>query len=193
MIALLIGLALFLGAHALTMQRGRRAALIARLGPGPYKGLYSLVSLAGFVLLVYGFASYRSQGYLPVWDPPMWTRHLALLLNLPIFILLVATRVPGRIRAVTKHPTLLAVKIWASAHLLANGDLGSMLLFGSFLAWAVVARIAAKRRGDDPPPLPPGTPALTRGDLIAIVVGLLLYVAMVVWLHPLLIGVRVLP
>lgn len=193
MITLFIGLAVFLGAHAFTMQRDRRAALIARLGPGPYKGLYSLVSLAGFAILVYGFATYRSQGYLPVWDPPMWTRHLALLLNLPIFILLVATRIPGRIRAVTKHPTLLAVKIWATAHLLANGDLGSMLLFGSFLAWAVIARIAAKRRGESPPPLPPGTPMLTRGDLIAIAVGLALYVATVAWLHPVLIGVRVLP
>jgi uncharacterized membrane protein len=193
MIPLILGLVIFLGVHAFTMQRDQRAAVIGRLGEGPYKGLYTLVSLAGFALIVWGFGAYRSSGYIPVWDPPVWTRHLALLLNLPVFILFVAAYAPGRIKALAKHPMLLAVKIWATAHLLANGDLGSILLFGAFLAWAVAARIAAKRRGADPAPLPPGTGALTRGDIIAIGAGLALYLVMVVWLHPLLIGVPVLP
>lgn len=193
MIPLLAGLVLFLGTHAFTMRRGPRGAFVATFGEGPYKIAYSLASLTGFALIVWGFGVYRAAGYDPVWDPPVWTRHLALLLNLPIFVLLAAAYLPGRIKATAKHPMLLAVKVWATGHLLANGDLGSILLFGSFLAWAVMARIAAKRRGADPAPLPPGTPALTRNDLIAIGVGLAAYVAMILWLHPLLIGVSVLP
>src|SRR6478752_7280144 len=137
---------LILGVHAFTMARGPRARLRERLGEGPYKALYSLVALVGIVLIAVGFGRYRAAGYIPVWDPPLWTRHLALLLVWFAFVAFAAAYLPGRIKRILKHPMLTAVKVWAFAHLLANGDLGSILLFGSFLVWAVLARISAKRR-----------------------------------------------
>ncbi len=191
---LILGLVLFLGTHAFTMLRGPRAGLRARLGEGGYKGLYTALSLLGLLLIIYGFGHYRAGGMDNVWFPPTWTKHLALLLNLPVFILLAIGRQGGWILAKAKHPMLLAVKIWATAHLLANGDLGGMLLFGGFLVWAILARISCKRRPEE------GHAAILRGsmtfgrsDIIAIVAGLALYVAMVFWLHPLLIGVAVMP
>lgn len=192
MLVLILGLVLFLGMHVVTMKRDLRARLIERLGEGGYKGLYSVVSLIGFVLLIYGYGLQRAAGYTPVWEPPVWTRHLALLLNLPIFILLAAGKRPSWLLSRVKHPMLLAVKIWATAHLLANGDLGSMLLFGSFLAWAVMARISVKRRPEEiARSTAMGKVAFGRSDVIAIVAGLALYVVFAVWLHPLLIGVPV--
>jgi uncharacterized membrane protein len=191
MLILLLGLALFLGAHAFTMLRGPRAALIGGLGEGGYKAAYTGVSLLGFVLIIYGFGLYRSTGWVNVWYPPVFTKHLALLLTLPIFVLLAAANSGGRIHAAVKHPMLLAVKIWATAHLLANGDLGGMLLFGGFLAWAVVARISLKRR--DGVKLPPAPPGFTQRDWTAIAVGLALWALFVFWLHPLLFGVAVWP
>jgi len=192
MTLLILGLALFLGAHLFTTLREPRAAAIARLGEGGYKAVYSVVSVIGLVLIAYGFGVYRTSGWINVWNPPVWTRHLALLVNLPVFILLAVGRRPSWLKAVTKHPMLLAVKLWATAHLLANGDLGSMLLFGGFLAWAVMARISAKRRPEEIASLAAlGRPAFGRRDIVAIVAGLGLYVATVLWLHPLLIGVPV--
>ncbi|PZN99383.1 MAG: NnrU family protein [Hyphomicrobiales bacterium] len=192
MLLLILGLVLFLGMHAVTITRGVRAQLIERLGEGGYKGLYLVVSIIGFVLLIYGYGVQRAAGYTPVWDPPVWTRHLALLLNLPIFILLAVGKRPGKILSLVKHPMLLAVKIWASAHLIANGDLGSMLLFGSFLAWAVMARISIKRRpGEIARTAAMGRVAFGRSDAIAIGVGLVAYIVFALWLHPLLIGVPV--
>jgi uncharacterized membrane protein len=191
---LILGLLLFLGIHALSMARRQRASLIARIGEGPYKGLYSLVSLLGIVLIAVGFGRYRAAGYIPVWDPPTWTRHLALLLVWLAFICVAAAYLPGRIKARLKHPMLTGVKIWALAHLLVNGDLGSILLFGSILVWAVLARISAKRRDEGPPHGAPATqPAGFRNDALAVVIGTVAYVAFVLWLHPLLIGVAVLP
>jgi uncharacterized membrane protein len=186
---LVLGLVVFIGTHLFTTRRQARGDLIKRLGEGGYKLLYSALSLIGLVLMVVGFGAARDAGPPVVWDPPQWLRHLALLINLPVFVLLAAAYLPGRIKSATKHPMLLAVKLWATAHLLANGDLASMLLFGSLLAWAVLARIAAKRRE-----VAEGVPDRSgplRNDLIALIVGLLLYVAMVVWGHPLLIGVPV--
>jgi uncharacterized membrane protein len=148
MAILILGLIVFIGAHAFTMARAARARAIARLGEGPYKGLYSLVSLLGLILIVWGYGSYRAGGYVQVWDPPVWTRHLALPLVWLAFVAMVAAYIPGRIRRALKHPMLAGLKIWALAHLLANGDLGSIILFGALLAWAVVARIAAKRRDE---------------------------------------------
>ncbi len=191
MLLLILGLALFLGMHAFTMAREPRAAAVSRLGAGGFKGLYTLVSLLGFALIIYGFGQYRATGWIDVWQPPIWTRHLALLLTLPIFMLLAATNSGGRIHAAVKHPMLLAVKIWATAHLLANGDLGSMLLFGGFLAWAVMARISLKRReGLKLPARPAG---FTSRDWSAIVIGLALWFVFARWLHPWLIGVAVWP
>jgi uncharacterized membrane protein len=176
------------------MLRKPRAALIGRIGEGPYKGLYSLLSLAGVVLIAIGFGRYRAAGYVPVWDPPVWTRHLALLLVWVAFVCLAAAYLPGRIKQALKHPMLAGVKIWALAHLLANGDLGSILLFGSVLAWAVAARISAKRRDEAKPhgaPLEP--PAGWRNDALAVALGTAAYVVFAIWLHPALIGVPALP
>jgi uncharacterized membrane protein len=194
MTLLILGLLLFLGTHAFTMARGPRAAVVGRLGEGPYKGLYALVSLAGLVLIVIGFGQYRAGGYVQLWDPPTWTRHLALLLVWIAFVCLAAAYLPGRIKGRLKHPMLAAVKLWAFAHLLANGDLGSLLLFGSFLAWAVVARISTKRRSiaaDHGGPL--AAPAGWRNDFLALAIGTGLYVLFVVWLHPTWIGVAAWP
>jgi uncharacterized membrane protein len=188
MTLLVVGLVLFLGIHTLTTARGTRAAMIGRLGEGPYKGLYALVSAVGLVLVVWGFGRYRSGGYIPVWDPPAVLLPVALVLLWFAFVALAAAySPPGKIKAVLRHPMLAGVKAWALAHLLVNGDLGSLVLFGAFLAWAVFDRIALKRRGDAGAPPVPGP---TRGDAIALGVGSLAYVAMY-WLHPLVIGVPV--
>jgi uncharacterized membrane protein len=191
---LILGLIMFLGTHSFSMARRSRAALVMKLGEGGYKGLYSLLSLAGIILISIGYGQYRQSGYIPVWDPPVWTRHLALLLVWFAFVFFVAAYLPGRIKRTLKHPMLAGVKVWALAHLLANGDLGSILLFGSVLAWAVAARISVKRRDEAKPhgaPLEP--PAGLRNDALALAIGTVVYVAFVVWLHPLLIGVPVLP
>jgi uncharacterized membrane protein len=190
---LILGLVLFLGIHSFSMARGPRAAVIGRIGEGPYKGLYSLLSLAGIILVSIGYGQYRANGYIPVWDPPVWTRHLALLLVLVAFICFVAAYLPGHIKARLKHPMLAGVKIWALAHLLANGDLGSILLFGSFIVWAVLARISAKRRDVAAQHGGTAAPAGWRNDILAVVIGTAVYLAFVFWLHPWLIGVSVLP
>ena len=190
MVTLLIGIVVFLGVHTLTTLREPRAALIARFGEGPYKGLYSLGALVGFVLIVWGFSIYRSEGWVQIWYPPTWTRHLTITLMWFAFVALACMNpAPSRIRGWLRHPMLVAIKIWALAHLIANGDLGGMLLFGAFLAWAVYDRIAVKRRGDTGAP---PSPAPTAGDMIALAVGTIAFVAMF-WLHPLLIGVPIMP
>ena len=147
MLILLIGIVVFLGVHSLTTLRETRTRLIEWLGPGPFKGLYSLVAIAGFVLIVWGFSRYRAEGLITLWTPPTWTRHLAISLMWFAFVALACMNpAPGMIRGWLRHPMLVAIKIWALAHLLANGDAGGMLLFGSFLAWAVFDRIAVKKR-----------------------------------------------
>jgi uncharacterized membrane protein len=191
MMLLLLGLILFLGSHAFTMLRAPRAAAVGALGENGYKGAYTVISIIGFALLIYGFGSYRAGSWVNVWTPPIFTRHLSLLLTLPIFVLLLAVYLPGRIKGLAKHPMLLAVKIWAFAHLLANGDLGSMLLFGGFLAWAVAARISLKRRAGVV--LPPVPTSFQTNDYIALAGGLALWAAFVFWAHPAWIGVAVWP
>lgn len=195
MALLILGLVLFLGTHAFTMLRGKRAGMIARLGPDRYRIGYTVLSLLGFALMIYGYGQYRAEGYIPVWNPPVWTRHLALLLTLFAFISLAAMGPrPSHIQAAVKHPMLLAVKIWATAHLLANGDLGSILLFGGFLAWAVAARISLKRRTDEPArKLPKPAPAGWTRDIVAIVLGTVVWFVFARYLHPLLIGVNAWP
>jgi len=177
-----LGLAIFFGAHVFTMQRGARAGLVARLGEKPYKGLYSLVALAGFVLIILGWPSASADA---LYVTPYWLRHVAFLL-VPIgFVLLAAAYVPsGRIAAAAKHPMLAAVKIWAFAHLLVNGEVRSVALFGAFLAYAVVDRIAVKRRGEPTPP-----PGPVRNDLIAVGVGVAASAATFLWFHPAVLGV----
>jgi len=177
-----------LGAHTLTAFRQTRAALIDRAGAGPYRGLYSLVSLVGLVLIAWGFSRYRAGGLIPVWTPPTWTSHFTILLMWFAFVALACMNpAPGRIRGWLRHPMLVAIKIWALAHLLANGDAGGMLLFGSFLAWAIFDRVAVKQRGDIGASR---VPSFTRADPVALGVGTVAYVAMI-FLHPVLIGVSV--
>ncbi|HXW72602.1 MAG TPA: NnrU family protein [Methylocella sp.] len=189
MFILVTGIVIFLGIHILTTFRETRGALIARLGEGPYKGLHSLVAIAGFALIVWGFARYRAEGLIPVWTPPAGARHLTIPLMWFAFVALAAMNpAPSRIRGLLRHPMLVAIKIWAFAHLLANGDLGGLVLFGSFLAFAVFDRIAVKRRGDmGAKPVD----TVTRADATTLIAGTLAYVAMI-YLHPILIGVPVL-
>ena len=186
---LILGLVLFLGVHTLTTQRDARAALIGKLGDGGYKGLYSLASFAGLALIVWGYSVYRATGWIDVWYPPVAMRHITLLLMLPAVIFVVASYIRGRIYTTLKHPMLAGIKLWAAAHLLANGDLGSIVLFGSFLAWAVYDRISLKHRSDaGAPPIPVGGPG---NDLIAIAVGVVAYLALAFAFHPVVIGVPV--
>jgi uncharacterized membrane protein len=186
---MIVGLALFLGAHTLTTQRELRARCIAELGEGGYKIGYALVSFAGLALIVWGFAHYRATGRIDVWYPPKAFRHITVALMLPAVILVVAAYIRGRIFTTLKHPMLTGVKLWAAAHLLANGDLGSIILFGSFLGWAVFDRISLKRRTDPGgPPIPVGG---VSNDLIAVVVGTIAYLALAFAFHPVVIGVPV--
>ncbi|HSI42194.1 MAG TPA: NnrU family protein [Xanthobacteraceae bacterium] len=189
MLLMLVGLALFLGAHVFTTRRLARAAMIGRIGEGAYKALYSLASLAGLVLAAYGFGAWRAAGSAVLWEPPAGMRHLALLLMLFACIAVVAAYVPSHIKAKLKHPMLVGVKVWALAHLLANGDLASMTLFVLVLAWAVYDRIAVKRRGVALPAAPVGW----GGDVVAVAGGLVLYAALAVLFHPYVVGVPVLP
>jgi uncharacterized membrane protein len=189
MTLLLIGIVIFLGVHLLPALPEIREQLIERLGKNLYRGLFSAVSALGFVLIVWGFAR---APFLQIWTPPAWTRHVAMLLMLPVFILIIAAYLPGKIKETVKHPFLLAIKTWALAHLIANGDLASIILFGSFLAYAVYDRITLKRRQPTSLFGVPGTGG-PRNDLIAIVLGVVLYVLFLVWLHPLLIGTAPLP
>jgi uncharacterized membrane protein len=189
MTLLILGIVVFLGVHLLPTFHDVRETLIGRLGENGYKALFSLLSIVGFVLLVWGFAK---APVVQVWSPPYWTRYVAMVLMLPVFVLLIAAYVPGQIKAKVKNPFLDAISTWALAHLIANGDLASIILFGSFLAYAVFDRITLKRR--------PATGLVTvletgpaRNDAISVVGGLLLYVAFLVWLHPLLIGTSPLP
>jgi uncharacterized membrane protein len=186
---MVLGLAVFLGGHLFVTLRGQRAAMIARLGEGPYKGLFSLVVAVGLALIVYGFWQYRLAGLIPVWSPPAWTRHVTVALVWPAIIAIVAAYCRGDIARVLKHPMLVGVKLWAVAHLIANGDLGGIILFGSVLAWAVFDRISLKRRADAGGlVLPYGG---RRNDIIAIVLGTLLYLALGFWFHPNVIGLPV--
>ncbi len=183
---LLLGLVVFFAAHSVSIvNEPWRNRVAAKMGEGPWKGVYSLASLAGFALVVWGYGLAR-QDPVVLYLPPAWLRHLAMLLLVPVFPLLLAAYLPGRIQSAARHPMLLATKLWAVAHLAANGMLADVVLFGAFLAWAVVDRISLKRRTLRPVP---HAPASKVNDLIAVIAGLGLYVAFVLWLHAWLIGV----
>jgi uncharacterized membrane protein len=183
----ILGLVVFLGAHVFVTMRDRRAALVARIGEWPYRGLFSVVVIIGILLTAYGFAAYRAVGMIVLWDPPAWTRHIVVALMWPASIMVAAAYIPGNIKRALKHPMLTGVKTWAFAHLCANGDLGGIILFGSILAWAVYDRITLKRRADPgAPPIPVGG---AKNDIIAIVVGTIIYLALGFVFHPIVIGV----
>jgi uncharacterized membrane protein len=187
---MILGLVLFFGAHTLTTHRKMRAQMVAVIGgEHVYKIVYSLVSLIGLALIIWGFARYRASGLQPVWYPPTFLKHINIALMLPAVILVAAAYIRGRIYAKVKHPMLAGVKLWAFGHLLANGDLGGIILFGSFLAWAVYDRISLKRRTDaGAPPIPVGG---VTNDLIAVVVGIVAYLALAFAFHPVVMGIPV--
>jgi uncharacterized membrane protein len=188
MTLLLLGLALFLGVHSTRIVAdGWRTATIARVGEKPWKGIYSLLSIAGFVLLVIGYGAAR-QSPVVLFAPPVWTRHLAALLTIPAFVLLAAAYVPGNaIKRAVGHPMMAGVKIWALAHLLANGTLADVLLFGSFLLWAVLSFTAARRRDRAAGTAYPAGPVARTG--IAVAVGVVAWAAFAFALHRPLVGV----
>lgn len=189
MTILIAGLIVFLGAHTFVTMRELRLAAIDKLGDGGYRLAFSIVSLIGFALIVYGFGVYRASGYVKVWNPPRGMAHLAIPLVWIAFVCVTAAYTPtGRIKQTLKHPMLVGLKSWALAHLLANGDLGSIILFGSLLGWAVFDRISVKRRGGDALPMGAGFGA---GDVMALLIGSALFAAMF-FLHPMLIGVPIL-
>lgn len=186
MTLLIIGLVLFLGGHSVSIINNTwRDRMAARLGIFPWQGLYSLMAIAGLVLIIHGYGLARENPVI-LYQSPVWLRHIALLLLVFVFPLLFAAYLPGRIQTATKHPMLAATKIWAFAHLLVNGSLADIILFGSFLAWAVVDRISLKRRT----PLPVrGAPPSRCNDALAIILGLGLYLLFIFWLHAWLFGV----
>lgn len=189
MTILILGLLVFLGAHSVRIFAERwRSAQIARLGEGTWKALFALASLAGLALIVWGYGAARTD---PVWlwSPPVWTRHLASLLTLPAFVLLAAAYTPdNRLRAALGHPMVVGVKLWAFAHLLSNGTLADVLLFGSFLVWALFDFRASRRRDAAAGIVrPKGTLA---GNLVTVAVGVVAWVVFALYLHAPLIGVR---
>ena len=186
---LILGLILFLGLHSIRIVADSfRASTVARIGLNPWKGVYTIVSLAGFALICYGYGLSRGEPGM-LWVPPRWTNHAAALLMLISFILIAAAYVPGnRIKARVGHPMVLGVKVWAFAHLLANGRIGDVVLFGAFLAWAVADYVSLRRRDRAA-----GTVVVTLGasrDIIAIVAGVAGYLVFALWLHLRLIGVK---
>lgn len=188
MTLLVLGLILFLGAHSVRIFADDwRTAQIARGGAGAWKGLYTVVSIVGFGLIVWGYGQARTQPVV-LWTPQLWARHLAVLLMLVSFILLVAAYVPRNgIKSRLHHPMVLSVKVWAFAHLLANHTLADLLLFGSFLVWAVLDFRSARQRDRAAGTVyPPGT---LRGTLIAVVAGTLVWALFAFWAHAWLFGV----
>lgn len=191
MIYLIAGIVLFFGTHLFTTFRSRAPGsdIKVKLGYGPYMGLYSLAAIAGLALLIYGYGQMRPSAVL--WLPPVWTSHLNIAVQLAAFIILFAAYTPtGYIKKTLKHPMLVGIKLWALGHLLANGELNSILLFASFLAYAVIDRVALKKRGDNGP-LPGTVPNIT-GDVLAVSLGAGFWAAMVFGLHQILFGMAVL-
>jgi uncharacterized membrane protein len=186
MTLLVAGLIVFFAVHSVSIVADPwRNEMAERLGENAWKGIFAVISLVGLVLIVWGYGDARGEPVL-LYTLPTWTRHLALLLLIPVFPLFVSTYFPGRIKDAVKHPTLVATKLWALAHLLANGMLADVLLFGAFLAWAVLDRISLKRRV---PRAVPSTPPSLKNDVISVVLGLTLYVTFAMWIHEWLVGV----
>jgi len=183
----ILGLVVFFATHVFVTFRAARADAIAKLGLSGYRAVFAIVSIAGLALIVWGFAQYHAQAP-QIWSPPAFLRHVTIGLMLLAAIALVAAFIPSHIKTMLKHPMLVAVKTWAFAHLLANGDLASIILFGSFLAWGVYARIAAKRRGDLGAT---SAPAGWLNDALVVVIGIVVFLALGYAFHPMVIGVPV--
>jgi len=186
LLVLVLGLILFLGPHVFVTMRPQRDAAVKRLGEWPYKGLFAIVTIAGLYVIGVGFGMYEAAGAITVWTPPKLMRYVAQILMWPASICVAAAYLPGDIKRRLKHPMLVGVKLWAVAHLGANGDLGGIILFGAVLAWAVYDRITLKRRTDPgAPPIPYGG---RKNDIAALIVGTILYLALGLVFHPLVVG-----
>jgi len=187
---LILGLAVFLATHVFVSFRETRASVIERVGLPLYRSLFAIVSLVGLALIIWGYAQYRAHDLVQLWSPPAFMRHITIGLVFFAVVFVVAAFFPSHIKTRLKHPMLAGVKTWALAHLLSNGDLGSVLLFGTFLAWGVYARIAAKRRGDVGAAAKP-TPVGWTNDIIVVALGTAIFLALGFWFHPYVIGVPV--
>ena len=189
MIYLVLGLVLILGMHSISIVAPAwRDRTAARLG-NAWRGLYSLVTIAGLIVIIWGYGIARRNPVM-LYAPPAWTHYVTAVLMLPVFTLFLAAYLPGRIKGALKHPMLLSVMLWAVAHLIATGMLANVVLFGGFLAWAVADRISFSWRTARPIPM---APSMKLNDGIAIVAGLVLYFVFEHWLHVRLIGVQPLP
>jgi uncharacterized membrane protein len=189
MTILVIGLIVFFTIHSVSIiNHNWRIQLVKNIGVMPWQAIYSIVSIIGFVMIVYGFGLARTHPVV-LYSPPNWLHHITMVLMIPVFPMLLATYLPGRIQTTLKHPMLAATKLWAFAHLLANGTLADVLLFGAFLVWAVVDRISLKHRTTDAVPVAMRSKL---NDTLVIVIGLALYAVFVLGLHKWLIGVPIL-
>lgn len=187
---LILGLAVFLATHVFVSFREARASVIERVGLPLYRSLFAIVSLVGLALIIWGYAQYRAHDLVQLWSPPAFMRHITIGLVFFAAIFVVAAFFPSHIKTRLKHPMLAGVKTWALAHLLSNGDVGSVLLFGTFLAWGVYARIAAKRRGDVGAAAEPAPVGWTN-DIIVVALGTAIFLTLGFWFHPYVIGVPV--
>lgn len=189
MTMLIAGLLIFLGVHSVRIvAEPLRTRLQGQLGEMGFKGVYSVLSVVGFALIVYGYAAARLEPVV-LWTTPAWTRHLAALLTLPAFVLLVAAYVPGNsLKARLRHPMVLGVKVWALSHLIANNQLADLLLFGGFLAWALLSYRAA--RGRDRQAGAVATSGRLVPTLVTVVVGLAAWAGFAFWAHAAWIGIR---
>ncbi len=189
MILLLAGLLIFLGMHSVSIFALPLRDRLAAQNEYGWKAAYSVVSLIGMIMMIKGYGDFRQVATV-IYQSPMWLRHVTFLLMLPVFILLISPYFPSRINQLIRNPQLTAIKLWAMAHLLVNGSVADLLLFGGFMVWAVLDVISVKRR---PKRDVPHLPEFRSNMGIVIVVGLMLYVMFVLWLHPMLIGVTILP
>ena len=189
LLVLVLGLILFLGPHVFVTMRSQRTVAVKRLGEWPYKGLFAAISIVGLYVAGKGFGMSSEANEIVIWSPPYVMRYITQLLMWPACVCVAAAYLPGDIKRMLKHPMLVGVKLWAVAHLLANGDLGGIILFGAVLAWAVYDRISLKHRSDPGgPPIPLGG---RKNDIAAVIVGTILYLALGLVFHPLVVGVMV--
>ncbi len=186
MLQLTLGLVLFFGMHSISIVALPLRDKLAAKNELGWKLMYGVASLVGLILMSRGYAELRLAPTI-LYVAPVWLYHVAAILLLPTFVLFLAPYFPGRISTATEHPQLVAVKLWAASHLLVNGTLADMLLFGSFLLWAVTDRISIKRRAARSVP---GMPESNTNDIIAVVLGVIIYAAFVFWFHEMLFGVR---
>jgi uncharacterized membrane protein len=187
-VILILGLAVFFTVHLFMTFRDARANAIEKLGSGAYRVIFGAVSITGLALIVWGYGQYRAHEWVQIWTPPAFMRHVTIGLMLLAAIFFTAAFIPSHIKTRLHHPMLASVKTWAFAHLLSNGDLGSMILFGSFLAWGVYARVSAKSRRD------PGVTAAPDGwlnDILVVAIGIVIFLAFGYAFHPMVIGVPV--